>query len=109
MDVYATLYNLAPAGDYSATYAWDDSIVNDSDTQFKNDQATVAAGGMPMWVFLMRNYGLDEEKAKEWIAEIQAQKDAALNKRINSVRVPVPVDMSKEQMPNNKMMDTYNA
>ena len=37
MDVWATLGNLAPAGTYSTTYWWDDSIVADHDTAFTQD------------------------------------------------------------------------
>lgn len=35
MDVYATLYNLAPAGDYEVTYSWGDSILDDADAKEK--------------------------------------------------------------------------
>lgn len=73
MDVWATLGNLAPQGTYTTQYQFDDSIVADHDTQFTQDQQTVTMNGMPKYVFLMRNYGLDEATAKQWVAEAQAE------------------------------------
>ncbi len=37
MDIWATLGNLAPRGQYSVVYSFDDSIVADHDTQFAQD------------------------------------------------------------------------
>lgn len=74
MDVYTTLYNLAPMGTYKAAYDFDDSIVVDTETQFTQDQLTVGMNTMPKYVFLMRNYGLTEEDARKWVAESQAQR-----------------------------------
>lgn len=76
MDVYITIYNLAPAGVYTATYQFDDSIISDHDTQFNQDQSTVTMNVMPKYVFAMRNYGLSEADAKKWVAEAQAEAPA---------------------------------
>lgn len=73
MDVYTTLYNLAPAGAYKATYQFDDSVVADHDTQFTQDQQVVGMNAMPKYVFLMRNYGLSEDDARRWIVETQSE------------------------------------
>lgn len=73
MDVWATLGNLAPRGTYAATYQFDDSIVTDYDTQFTQDQQTVTINSMPKYVFLMRNYGLDEVTAKKWVQEAKTE------------------------------------
>ena len=74
MDVWATIGGLAPAGAYVATYTFDDSIVSDDDAQFNNDSAAVTLGVMPKFIFLMRNYGLDEETAKQWVMNTAAQR-----------------------------------
>lgn len=73
MDVWCTLGNLAPAGTYETAYDFDDSIVVDTEAQFNQDQIAVTLG-MPRWVFLVRNYGLTEEIAKQWVAESQLQR-----------------------------------
>jgi A118 family predicted phage portal protein len=73
MDVWATLANLAPRGTYQVAYTFDDSIVVDKDAQMVSDRQTTMMGAMPKYIFLMRNYGLDEATAKRWIAETQSE------------------------------------
>ncbi len=46
MDVYATLYNLAPSGKYETTFEWDDSIVVDADVEFSRRVQLVSSGIM---------------------------------------------------------------
>lgn len=76
MDVWATLGNLAPRGSYQAVYDFDDSVVTDKELQMAQDRQTVTMGGMPLYIFLMRNYGLDETTAKRWVSEKQAETPA---------------------------------
>lgn len=76
MDVWTTLGNLAPRGVYTATYNFDDSIVADDATQYQQDSQTVTINAMPKYVFLMRNYNLDEATAKQWVADAQAETPA---------------------------------
>jgi A118 family predicted phage portal protein len=64
MDVLATLYNLAPAGKYEASYNWDDSIIVDADAERQQDMKDVAAGFMNHWEYRMKWYGETEEQAK---------------------------------------------
>jgi A118 family predicted phage portal protein len=73
MDVWATLGGLAPAGPYEAAYAFDDSIVTDHITQFAQDSQALGLQVMSKVKFLMRNYGLTEEMARQEIADIQAE------------------------------------
>lgn len=64
MDVWCTLYNLAPKGDYSVSFDFDDSIEADRKTQFEEKQILVNAGIMSPWEFRMWYFGEDEETAK---------------------------------------------
>jgi A118 family predicted phage portal protein len=73
MDFYATVYRLAPLGTYQAVYEFDDSLIVDSEAQMVQDRQAVSMGAMPKWIFLMRNYGLTEEVAKQWIVDQQAE------------------------------------
>jgi A118 family predicted phage portal protein len=73
MSVYADLYRLAPRGGYELTFEFDDSVITDKDSQAANDRQSVSMGVMPKYQFLMRNYGLSEEAAKAWIAEVQGE------------------------------------
>ncbi len=66
MSVMAGLYNLAPAGDYSVTYEWGDSILEDTNTKqlaladMRND---VAAGLIRPEIYIMRKYDVTEAEA----------------------------------------------
>lgn len=42
--------------------------------KFAQDQIAVTSGVMPKWVFAVRNYGLSEEDAKQWVTETQRQR-----------------------------------
>jgi A118 family predicted phage portal protein len=76
MDVWSTIYNLAPKGTYKTTYKFDDSVVADHDTQYTQDSQTVTMNAMPKYVFLMRNYGLSETDARKWVEEAKSESPA---------------------------------
>lgn len=64
MDVWCTLYNLTPIGEYSVSFDFDDSIAADRKTEFEEKQTLVANGIMKPWEFRMWYFGEDEETAK---------------------------------------------
>lgn len=67
MDVYASLYGLAPAGDYEATYDWGDSILDDQETkdkEFSRDLQLTSAGVMNQWELRAKYFNEDEDTAK---------------------------------------------
>lgn len=71
MDVYATLYNLAPKGSYETSFKWDDSIVVDSETERMQDLQDIRDGLMPKYAYRMKWYGEDEATARKVIEEIE--------------------------------------
>ena len=73
MDVWTTIGNLAPKGNYELAFDFDDSIVIDREAQMMQDQQTVGMGAMPKWMFLVRNYGLTENIAKQWVTDFQSE------------------------------------
>ncbi len=68
MDVWCTLYNLAPMGKYETSFEFDDSIVADRKAEFTEKQALVSAGIMSKWEFRMWYFGEDEATAKGNVA-----------------------------------------
>lgn len=48
-----------------------DGVFTDKTTQFDQDSKAVSLGIMPKKRFLMRNFGLDEEQADEWLSELK--------------------------------------
>ena len=78
MDQWATIGTLAPRGAYTMVIDFDDSVIVDKDMQMQADRQTTTMGAMPKYIFLMRNYGLDEKTAKQWIADNLAEQPADL-------------------------------
>lgn len=67
MDVYGSLYGLAPAGGYDVSYDWGDSILEDADAKEReraNDRQDLASGIMNDWEYRAKWYGETEEEAK---------------------------------------------
>ena len=69
MDVWCSLYKLAPAGKYSVEFDFDDSIAADRKTEFEEKQKLVESGIMMPWEFRMWYFGEDEETAKRCVGE----------------------------------------
>lgn len=65
MNVWCTLYKLAPLGEYEISYEFDDSIVADRKTEFAEKQALVSLGIMQKWELRMWYFGENEETAKK--------------------------------------------
>ena len=74
MDVYATLYGLAPAGDYEVTYDWGDSILDDQETkdkEFARDLQLLSAGIVNDWELRAKYMNEDEATAKAALPKMQ--------------------------------------
>jgi hypothetical protein len=70
MDLWASLEGLAPEGEYSPVFTWDDSILTDTDTMFARDTQLLRDKVMSRVEFRMKHFGEDEETAKKAIEEI---------------------------------------
>ena len=67
MDKYATLYKLAPEGEYEVSFEWDDSIINDTATQL-GERLTLLNAGVS-----------SRQEIREWYyGETPAQAKAAI-------------------------------
>ena len=75
MDVYATLYSLAPAGTYELAFDWDDSIVNDPAARKQQFWQYVEAGRFPFERYLVEFEGYSEEEAAQIAAQAAAGTD----------------------------------
>ena len=68
-DVFSTLYDLAPEGEYEASYEWDDSVIVDSDVEFTRRMTMVSAGMLRPEVVVAWYFGVSEEEAKSMMPE----------------------------------------
>lgn len=65
IDAYISLYNLAPRGDYYLSFDFDDSIIADRQTEFKEKLSLLEQGIMKPYEMRMWYFGEEEEIAKQ--------------------------------------------
>ena len=70
MDVFASLYGLAPRGKYEITYGFGDITYNVEEDRSRW-WGYVQAGRVPAWMYFVKFEGMTEEEAKAMIAEAQ--------------------------------------
>ena len=69
MDVYASLYSLAPAGEYEVSYTWGDGVLEDTDVEFVRYKALADGGYISKAYFLSWWLGIPEEEAAKMIPQ----------------------------------------
>lgn len=74
----AVLYELAPDGEYSTTYTWDDSVIVDAEAERIRDQQEVSQGLMLPYEYRMKWYGEDEATARKILSEVNGMSDDEL-------------------------------
>lgn len=73
MDKFATIYNLAPEGEYDVSFDWDDSILVDKSQEMNEDLSLVASGLMSKTEFRQRHFGETKAQAQAALEEIQTE------------------------------------
>ena len=79
MDVLATLYNLAPQGNYEVSFNWDDSLIVDTEREQTLQMQEVGQGLRSKVKYIMFRYGLTEEQAKKELEMINQEKISMSN------------------------------
>ena len=74
MDILATLYNLAPQGNYEVSFCWDDSLIVDAEKEQTLQMQEVNAGLRSKVKYIQYRYGLTEEQAKQELEQINQEK-----------------------------------
>lgn len=73
MNVLATIYTLAPNGDYQVSFEWGDSVLIDTQIEQTMQLQEVGQGLRSKLRYIMWRYGLTEEQAEEELARIQKE------------------------------------
>lgn len=73
MDTWASVYELAPEGQYEAKFSFDDSIVHDKTEMFAENLQAIGARVMGRVEFRVKQYGETEATAKAAIARVDAE------------------------------------
>ena len=71
MDFYATLYNLAPRGEYEVSYTFGDGVMEDTDKEFARRKQLVDGGYMKPEKLLAWYFGISEEDAAEYVPAVK--------------------------------------
>lgn len=69
MNIWCSIYNLAPEGEYEVNFDFDDSIIADRKLEFSEKKQLVEMGIMMPWEFRMWYFGEEEELAKKRLTE----------------------------------------
>lgn len=84
MDKYATLYHLAPEGEYEVSFEWDDSIITDKSQELQErlmlfNIGVIGAAEMRMWYL-----GETATQAKQAIDDIQSAKQEEIKNQMEA-------------------------
>ena len=93
MDVYASLYNLAPEGEYDVSFEWDDSIITDTEQQLNERLMLLNADLMGKVEFRMWYFNETKDQATaavKAIAEERAAEQLAGMEKLLPQVPPVP-------------------
>lgn len=67
MDFYATMYNLAPRGEYEVSFTFGDGVLEDSDKEFATRKALADSGYLKPELLVGWYFGVSEEAAREYM------------------------------------------
>lgn len=70
-DMLSCMLEALGYADARVDVAFDDSILQDTDRQREIDRQEVAAGLMPKWVYVMKWNAVDEQTARQWVADTE--------------------------------------
>ena len=82
MDVYCTLYNLAPESEYAVSFDWDDSILVDKESELGKLIMLMQNGLASKTELRMWYFGETKERAKQALSEIDEENKQAMEERV---------------------------
>lgn len=69
MDFYATLYRLAPRGEYEVNFTWGDGVLENADAEFMRRKDLADSGYLRPDKFIAWYFGISEEEAREYLPQ----------------------------------------
>ena len=67
MDFYASLYKLAPMGEYEVNFTWGDGVLQDTDKEYMRRKELVDSGYLSPEKLLAWYFGISEDEAKAFM------------------------------------------
>jgi A118 family predicted phage portal protein len=112
MNAYCDLYDITPDGEYEVSYEWDDSIINDSDTELTKRMILVQNGIASKLETRMWYFGETENQAREALRRVQVESMESVEQNIAEMQMMgQPPESKKEESPKdqNKNSNTNSA
>lgn len=81
-DVYCTLYNITPTGEYEISFEWDDSIIVDTEAELAQRMSMIEAGLSSKLETRMWFFGETENQAKAALQKIEDEKKQSMETNI---------------------------
>ena len=97
MNVYCDLYNITPDGEYEVSYEWDDSIINDSDTELTKRMILIQNGIASKLETRMWYFGETERQAREALMRVQEESLESVQQNINEMQMMGQTPESKKE------------
>lgn len=69
MDLYATLYKLAPKGPYEVSFTWGDGILQDTDKEYVRRKELADSGYLKPEKLMAWYFGISEEETREYMPQ----------------------------------------
>lgn len=100
MNAYCDLYDITPDGEYEVSYEWDDSIINDSDTELTKRMILIQNGIASKLETRMWYFGETERQAKEALMRVQEESLESVQQNLAEMSVlGEPPESKKEESP----------
>ena len=97
MNVYCDLYDITPAGEYEVSYEWDDSIINDSDTELTKRMILIQNGIASKLETRMWYFGETERQAREALMRVQQESLESVQQNIEEMSLMGQAPESKKE------------
>ena len=100
MNTYCDLYDITPDGEYEVSYEWDDSIINDSDTELTKRMILIQNGIASKLETRMWYFGETERQAREALMRVQEESLESVQQNIEQMEMMgQPQESKKENSP----------
>ena len=97
MNAYCDLYNITDDGEYEVSYEWDDSILNDSDTELTKRMILIQNGIASKLETRMWYFGETENQAREALMRVQEENLESVQENINEMQLLGQTPQSKKE------------
>lgn len=97
MNTYCDLYDITPDGEYEVSYEWDDSIINDSDTELTKRMILIQNGIASKLETRMWYFGETERQAREALMRVQEESLESVQQNLEEMSLMGQAPESKKE------------